>query len=140
MGIKRSQPFENKDLFDIWRRQIILLIWYGDFWHLKNRHTLLLLLTDLLVCLITTLPKVWRDLKTNPKDPSLREMAKFAKYILAKFLKVIYLDLIQSLTSRQVAESNKKVFMELLFWKTSREAVEIFDGYGTQVDNSCYAS
>merc|ERR1712240_472318 len=51
-------------------------------------------------------------------DPSLRELAKFAKFILSKFL--------------NVANNNKKVFMELLFWKTSREATEIFEGYGTQ--------
>jgi len=62
--------------------------------------------------------QVWKDLKSNPSDQSLRELAKFAKFILSKFL--------------TVAGSNKKVFMELLFWKTSREATEIFEGYGTQ--------
>merc|ERR1712142_744865 len=62
--------------------------------------------------------QVWKDLKSNPTDPSLRELAKFAKFILSKFM--------------NVANSNKKVFMELLFWKTSREATEIFEGYGTQ--------
>merc|ERR1719318_1915046 len=35
-----------------------------------------------------------------------------------------------------VATSNKKVFMELLFWKTSREATEIFEGYGTQASSA----
>lgn len=62
--------------------------------------------------------QIWRDLRTSPKDSSLREMAKFAKFIITKFL--------------TVAETNKKVFMELLFWKTSREATEIMEGYGTQ--------
>jgi len=66
--------------------------------------------------------QVWKDLKSNPSDPSLRELAKFAKFILAKFM--------------TVAASNKKVFMELLFWKTSREATEIFDGYGTQASSA----
>jgi len=61
---------------------------------------------------------IWKDLKANPTDTSLRELAKFAKFLLAKFM--------------TVASSNKKVFMELLFWKTSREATEIFEGYGTQ--------
>ena len=45
-------------------------------------------------------------------------MAKFAKFILAKFLKA--------------SETNKKIFMELLFWKTSRDATEIIEGYGTR--------
>jgi len=66
--------------------------------------------------------QVWKDLKSNPSDPSLRELAKFAKFILAKFM--------------TVAATNKKVFMELLFWKTSREATEIFEGYGTQASTA----
>ena len=66
--------------------------------------------------------QVWRDLKMNPKDQSLRELAKFAKFILAKFL--------------TVAASNKKVFIELFFWKTSKEATEIIEGYGTQTNSN----
>jgi len=66
--------------------------------------------------------QIWRDLKTNPKDPSLRELAKFAKFIVSKFL--------------AVASTNKKVFIELLFWKTSREATEIVEGYGTQTNSN----
>eukprot|EP00092_Neocalanus_flemingeri_P015916 GFUD01017233.1.p1 GENE.GFUD01017233.1~~GFUD01017233.1.p1 ORF type:complete len:1724 (+),score=585.73 GFUD01017233.1:81-5252(+) len=66
--------------------------------------------------------QVWKDLRSNPSDQSLRELAKFAKFILSKFM--------------TVAASNKKVFMELLFWKTSREATEIFEGYGTQASSA----
>merc|ERR1719509_702778 len=62
--------------------------------------------------------KVWRDLATNSKDQSLRELAKFAKFILEKFM--------------TLAANNKKMFIELLLWKTSREATEIQEGYGTQ--------
>ena len=69
-------------------------------------------------CIFRVFQQIWTDLKTNKEDPSLREMTKFAKFILAKFLKA--------------AETNKKVFMELLFWKTSRDATEIIEGYGTQ--------
>ena len=69
-------------------------------------------------CIFRVFQQVWTDLKTNKEDPSLREMAKFAKFILSKFMKA--------------AETNKKVFMELLFWKTSRDATEILEGYGTQ--------
>ena len=66
--------------------------------------------------------QVWRDLKMNPKDQSLRELAKFAKFILSKFL--------------TVAASNKKAFIELFFWKTSKEATEIIEGYGTQTNSN----
>ena len=66
--------------------------------------------------------QIWRDLKTTPKDQSLRELAKFAKFILSKFL--------------TVAASNKKVFTEVFFWKTSREATEIVEGYGTQTSSN----
>jgi hypothetical protein len=50
--------------------------------------------------------KIWTDLRATPEDQNLRELAKFAKFILQKFF--------------AVAASNKKVFMELLFWKTGR--------------------
>ena len=66
--------------------------------------------------------KVWKELKSNPSDSSLRELAKFAKFIVSKFM--------------TVAASNRKVFMELLFWKSSREATEICDGYGTQTSSA----
>ena len=66
--------------------------------------------------------QIWRDLKTSPQDQSLRELAKFSKFIVAKFLKV--------------AADNKKVFTELFFWKTSREATEIIEGYGTQTSSA----
>ena len=48
---------------------------------------------------------------------SLKELEKFAKYILSKFF--------------DTCKKNKKVFMEILFWKTSQEALEILEGYGT---------
>ena len=66
--------------------------------------------------------QIWRDIKMNPKDQSLRELAKFAKFILSKFL--------------TVASTNKKVFIELFFWKTSKEATEIVEGYGTQTNSN----
>lgn len=37
----------------------------------------------------------------------------------------------------EVAEKNKKVFMEMLFWKGHREASEIMDGYGSYQGYSC---
>ena len=43
------------------------------------------------------------------------EIVKFAKYIVRQFFKV--------------AETNPKVFMEILFWKNSKEAVDIECGY-----------
>ena len=32
--------------------------------------------------------QIWRDLGANKTDPSLRELAKFAKFVLVKFIKV----------------------------------------------------
>lgn len=43
-------------------------------------------------------------------------MYKFAIYIMRKFA--------------ETAEVNPKIFVELLFWKTAREAAEIEVGYG----------
>ncbi|XP_063230357.1 protein timeless homolog isoform X2 [Bacillus rossius redtenbacheri] len=51
------------------------------------------------------------------RHPQHKELAKFAGFVLQKFA--------------QVAEKNKKVFMELLFWKSSRDAFEIENGYGS---------
>lgn len=31
----------------------------------------------------------------------------------------------------EIAEKNKKVYMELLFWKGNKEAYEIVEGYGS---------
>lgn len=53
-------------------------------------------------------------LRTTSESP--REIARFGKYIVRQLYKV--------------AETNPKVFVELLFWKTNREAVEIECGYG----------
>ena len=45
-----------------------------------------------------------------------QELGKFAVYILRKF--------------EQTSVTNPKVFIELLFWKTAKDAVEIEVGYG----------
>ena len=42
---------------------------------------------------------------------------KFASYVVRRFV--------------ETAEKNPKVFMELLFWKTNKESVEVVDGYGS---------
>ncbi len=55
-------------------------------------------------------------LRTTSESP--REIAKFAKYIVRQLCKV--------------AETNPKVFVELLFWKTNKDALEIECGYGEQ--------
>jgi len=31
----------------------------------------------------------------------------------------------------EVARTNRKVYMELLFWKTSRDAYDVEEGYGS---------
>lgn len=47
--------------------------------------------------------------------PEHKELVKFATYIVRQFIKV--------------SETNKKVFMEALFWKSSGECCEIENGY-----------
>ena len=54
----------------------------------------------------------------NPSNTKVREMNRFAKHILQKFF--------------EVSKTNKHIWMELCFWKTSREASEVVEGYGTQ--------
>ncbi|XP_076341835.1 protein timeless homolog [Tachypleus tridentatus] len=48
---------------------------------------------------------------------SVKELARFAKFVVEKFF--------------ECAQKNKKVFMEMLFWKSSREVYEIQEGYGS---------
>ena len=55
-------------------------------------------------------------LRQSSESP--REIARFGKYIMRQLYKV--------------AEVNPKVFVELLFWKTNKEALEIECGYGEQ--------
>jgi timeless len=65
------------------------------------------------VSIFRTFQRILRDPLTN--SPSIEELSKFAKFIIGKFVKV--------------AQKNKKVFMEILFWKNCREAYEIEEGY-----------
>ena len=48
---------------------------------------------------------------------AVKELSTFAKYIISKF--------------KSVAEKNNKVFIELLFWKNSREATDLEEGYNS---------
>ncbi|CAL4069323.1 unnamed protein product, partial [Meganyctiphanes norvegica] len=62
--------------------------------------------------------RVFLKAMEDPKQEfseSINEIAKFGKYIVRQFLKI--------------AETNKKVFIELLFWKNNKEATEIECGY-----------
>ena len=56
---------------------------------------------------------------SEKKCCTLQEIGTFAKYVIRKFF--------------EVAESNPKVFMELFFWKTMKDAMEITEGYGTTI-------
>ena len=67
-----------------------------------------------------TFQKVHKDFQTTG-IASLKELDRFGKYLLSKFF--------------ETCKTNKKVFMELFFWKTTREASEILEGYGTYVSN-----
>nr|UHH90575.1 timeless-m [Pyrrhocoris apterus] len=55
------------------------------------------------------------------KDPAYKELAGLAVYTIRKFI--------------EVAAVNKKVFMELLLFKSSKEAYEIECGYGIPAQN-----
>ena len=61
---------------------------------------------------------IHRDYRLNPAHTTIRELNKFAKHILQTFF--------------QASLTNKYLWMEICFWKTSREASEIIEGYGTQ--------
>ncbi|GJQ77730.1 putative tmeless protein [Trypoxylus dichotomus] len=49
--------------------------------------------------------------------PQFKELVKFASYIIREFTKV--------------SEKNSKIFFEALFWKSSREAYDVEEGYGS---------
>ncbi|CAL1677972.1 unnamed protein product [Lasius platythorax] len=55
------------------------------------------------------------------KDPVYKELQKFAVFIIHRFI--------------EVAQKNRKSYMELLFWKTTRDATEIVDGYNADTSN-----
>ncbi|KAL0125370.1 hypothetical protein PUN28_004481 [Cardiocondyla obscurior] len=55
------------------------------------------------------------------KDPTHKELQKFAVFIIRRFV--------------EVAEKNRKSYMELLFWKTTRDATEIVNGYNAETSN-----
>ncbi|XP_025415567.1 protein timeless homolog isoform X4 [Sipha flava] len=55
------------------------------------------------------------------KNPSHKELKNFAVFIMRKFT--------------EVAQKNKKVFMELLFWKELKVAYEIEEGYNAVQNN-----
>lgn len=51
----------------------------------------------------------------------LQELQKFASFIICQFA--------------EVAQKNPKAYMELLFWKNTREATEVVEGYDVQHEN-----
>ncbi|XP_033298193.1 protein timeless homolog, partial [Bombus bifarius] len=50
-----------------------------------------------------------------------KELQKFAVFIIRRFI--------------EVAQKNRKAYMELLFWKTTRDATEVVEGYNAETDN-----
>ncbi|XP_020292361.1 protein timeless homolog isoform X2 [Pseudomyrmex gracilis] len=55
------------------------------------------------------------------KNSDHKELQKFAVFIIHRFA--------------EVAQKNRKSYMELLFWKTTRDATEIMDGYSAETTN-----
>ena len=72
------------------------------------------------ISIFRTLQKAHKEYQTT-KMLSLKEVDRFGKYLLTKFF--------------ETCKTNKKVYMELFFWKTTREASEILEGYGTFASN-----
>uniref|UniRef100_A0A0L8FYM3 Timeless N-terminal domain-containing protein n=1 Tax=Octopus bimaculoides TaxID=37653 RepID=A0A0L8FYM3_OCTBM len=58
---------------------------------------------------------IFREAFALSKVKHFQEIVQFGVFIVRKFF--------------VVAEKNKKIFMEMLFWKTAREAGELSDGY-----------
>lgn len=73
------------------------------------------------ISMFRTFQKIHKEYVIN-KIPSLKELDRFAKYLLSQFY--------------ATSKTNKKVFMELLFWKTARDASEILGGYGTHTTST----
>ncbi|XP_052803681.1 protein timeless homolog isoform X2 [Mya arenaria] len=63
--------------------------------------------------------RVFQKILNTPLARSSRykELAKFGAFVVRNFV--------------EVASNNRKAFMELLFWKTNKEAIEIVEGYGS---------
>ncbi|XP_037090859.1 uncharacterized protein LOC119111135 [Pollicipes pollicipes] len=71
--------------------------------------------------LFRTFQRMMDDVR-HSRNPALKELIRFAKFVLRKFF--------------AVAATNKKVFMEILFWKSPREAYEVEHGYDTYQETS----
>ncbi|KAJ2951910.1 hypothetical protein O0L34_g4163 [Tuta absoluta] len=67
-----------------------------------------------------TLFIIFQKILNNPL-PQFKELERFAVFILRKFT--------------EIASKERKVFIELLFWKSSKEAVEIELGYDLYADH-----
>ncbi|KAK2582180.1 hypothetical protein KPH14_004537 [Odynerus spinipes] len=57
----------------------------------------------------------------DSKHPGHKELQKFAIFIIRRFI--------------EVAQKNPKVYMELLFWKNTRDATQVVDGYSAETEN-----
>ena len=71
--------------------------------------------------LFRTFQRILSDPMRN-ESPIIKELAHFAKFIVGKFV--------------QVAQQNKKVFVELFFWKNCKEAMDIEEGYQKETSTS----
>ncbi|KAL3279151.1 hypothetical protein HHI36_016665 [Cryptolaemus montrouzieri] len=54
--------------------------------------------------------------------PEYKELVRFANFMLRQFFKL--------------AETNKKIFMEALFWKSTKDAYDVEHGYGSYLESS----
>ncbi|XP_022107896.1 protein timeless homolog [Acanthaster planci] len=66
--------------------------------------------------------RIFQKIVNDPisSTSSMKETVKFSKFVVAKFF--------------EMAASNPKIFMELLFWKDAKDLFEISEGYGAVME------
>ena len=67
------------------------------------------------IAILRSFQAIHKDYQIHQSDASLKEMNKFAAFVLNRFF--------------DLCKTNRKVFMELCFWKTSKDAHQIVEGY-----------
>ena len=109
------------------KKKLILKRIRREFWIMYFKYWFIYLskksvsYNDLPLQILRVSQRIHRDYRLNPANSTIRDMNRFAKFLLQKMF--------------EVSQTNKHLWMELCFWKTSREASEIVDGYGTQASS-----
>ncbi|KAK9879043.1 hypothetical protein WA026_003849 [Henosepilachna vigintioctopunctata] len=68
----------------------------------------------------------FRKIYAMKEMPEYKELVKFSTYILRQFFKI--------------AQENKKIYLETLFWKSTKDAFDVEHGYGSYQEKSSAAA